>query len=370
VGDTLTVKGKLTIPKENRRLYDLSQGVGYRITAKDVGIEPATESQMRYWPQYAADWVKEGIDALFPETAGTVKGILLGETEAMEELVLEQFRTVGIGHILAVSGLHVGFIAGLLMVFTKLLRLREKATFVVVSLCLWGYCFMIGMPPSAMRAVIMANCLQLSKALGRQYDLFTGLALAALITVMINPLSLFQVGFLMSYGAVLGIGALSGALQKRLHKLPDWLKNSLSISLSAQAGILPISIYTFENWYLFGIISNLLAVPVAGAATTLAFVACLVYPLLPFLARAIAFLGEGLIMVMEAIARFLSLCLPGTVVTNRLNILSVGVLYGILFCLSPWCHAKGKKRRWIIVILIALLIASLLFGGEPWITGN
>ena len=177
----------------------------------------------------------------------------------------------------------------------------------------------------------------------------------------LNPLELFDVGFLMSYGAVLGIGALSGALYRRLHRLPKSLAGSISVSLGAQAGVLPVSLYVFQNWYVFSLISNLLAVPVAGTATTLAFLSCMIHPVLPFLARPIAFLSEGLIMVMEAIARFLTAYLPGTVNLEGLTLWGVGCLYAMLLCISPWFGGSRRLKGWVLLALALGFLASILF---------
>lgn len=363
-GDRVEVSGKLRIPeREEQRISLLEEGVGYLMDAREEGLRviPHEGMPFQYWPQYAAGWVRGVIQELFPETHGTVTGILLGDKSRMESQVLEEFRGVGIGHVLAVSGLHVGFLTGLLMLICRLIRLRGLGRFLVVSLCLWAYCFLTGLPPSSMRATIMANCLLLAGALGKQYDLFTSLALSALVVTGLNPLELFDVGFLMSYGAVLGIGALSGALYRRLHRLPKSLAGSISVSLGAQAGVLPVSLYVFQNWYVFSLISNLLAVPVAGTATTLAFLSCMIHPVLPFLARPIAFLSEGLIMVMEAIARFLTAYLPGTVNLEGLTLWGVGCLYAMLLCISPWFGGSRRLKGWVLLALALGFLASILF---------
>ncbi|MCK4649114.1 ComEC family competence protein, partial [bacterium] len=149
----------------------------------------------------------ETINHTLPALEGSVlKGILLGKREELPPPLRKAFVTTGVAHVLAVSGLHVGLIViffyyGLF----PLLRFPNKGSALFTLLIIILYCFMTGCRPPVVRATIMFGLFLLASYLGRKREVYTILALAALVILLFNPLTLFNVGFQLSFAAVLSI---------------------------------------------------------------------------------------------------------------------------------------------------------------------
>ncbi|MGB9866485.1 MAG: DNA internalization-related competence protein ComEC/Rec2 [Bacillota bacterium] len=201
----------------------------------------------------------EAIDRnLCPMVSGLVTGMLFGGSDAIEPKLVEPIRTVGVAHVLAVSGLHVNFIRSALRPLTKLLNPREY------SLCAAGflaaYAIMAGMSPSILRAFIMTLMDFLQVPALRNKDPIACLAGSGLVICLFRPMAHLDLGFQLSYLATLGV-MLSDKLVPKgfLSKIP-----ALSITLGATAFAAPVVVAHWNSLALISPISNLLLVPLAG----------------------------------------------------------------------------------------------------------
>ncbi|MGX1931192.1 ComEC/Rec2 family competence protein [Flagellimonas sp. 2504JD4-2] len=204
------------------------------------------------------------------EELGVIQALLLGQRDDISESTYNNYKDAGAIHILAVSGLHVGI---LLLMFQFLLspleRLPKGKTLklVIVVLLLWAYAFIAGLSPSIVRAVTMFTFVAYAMYLNRPTNSFNIVALSMFFILLVKPLFLFQVGFQMSYAAVLAIVWIYPKLQQ------FWFPNNilvrkiwqlLSVSGAAQLGVLPISLYYFHQFPALFFVSNLLIIPFLG----------------------------------------------------------------------------------------------------------
>jgi len=204
------------------------------------------------------------------EELGVIQALLLGQRNDISEATYSNYRNAGAVHILAVSGLHVGILLLLLQfILQPLERLPQGKTIklmLIISL-LWCYAFVTGLSPSIVRAVTMFSCLAYALYLNRPTNTFNILAWSLFFILLIQPLFLFQVGFQMSYAAVFAIIWVYPKLQ-RFWQPKTWLvKKSwqlLSVSIAAQLGVLPISLFYFHQFPALFFISNLVVVPFLG----------------------------------------------------------------------------------------------------------
>ncbi|MGB5610948.1 ComEC/Rec2 family competence protein [Eudoraea sp.] len=209
---------------------------------------------------------------------GIIQALLLGQRNDISEETYKNYKNAGAVHILAVSGLHIGIVLllcqFLLKPLERLPRGKDIALLLTVIL-LWGYAFLAGLSPSVIRAVSMFSFVAYAMYLNRPTSTFNILALSMFfILLTYDPMLLFQVGFQLSYAAVFSIFWLFPKLQNLWNPGNMILKKCwqlISISLAAQIGVLPISLFYFHQFPGLFFISNLLIVPFLGLILGLGF---------------------------------------------------------------------------------------------------
>lgn len=194
-----------------------------------------------------------------PQDAGIYRALLTGDKSAMDEDIRSLYQENGIAHILAVSGLHLSILG--LGVYELLRRFgRSKAASgLVAALLIVSYGILTGCPGSALRAVLMLLLRFLGAAVGRSYDMLTAMAAAALFLLWKEPFMLFSAGFQLSFLAVLAIG-LSHALPAPKHPLLA----GLWLSFYLQLLTLPVILFHYFRFPLYGIFLNLIVLPLMG----------------------------------------------------------------------------------------------------------
>lgn len=194
-----------------------------------------------------------------PQDAGIYRALLTGDKSAMDEDIRSLYQENGIAHILAVSGLHLSILG--LGVYELLRRFgRSKAASgLVAALLIVSYGILTGCSGSALRAVLMLLLRFLGAAVGRSYDMLTAMAAAALFLLWKEPFMLFSAGFQLSFLAVLAIG-LSHALPAPKHPLLA----GLWISFYLQLLTLPVILFHYFRFPLYGIFLNLIVLPLMG----------------------------------------------------------------------------------------------------------
>ena len=205
------------------------------------------------------------------EELGIIQALLLGQRNDISEATYNDYKNAGAVHILAVSGLHIGILLLLLQfVLRPLEKLPKGKTIklVVIVILLWCFALLAGFSASIIRAVTMFSFVAYAIYLNRPSNTFNILALSMFfILLVINPMLLFQVGFQMSYAAVFAIVWLYPLLQKLWFPKNIVLKKIwqlLSVSIAAQLGVLPISLFYFHQFPGLFFISNLFIVPFLG----------------------------------------------------------------------------------------------------------
>ena len=205
------------------------------------------------------------------ERLGIIQALLLGQRNDISEATYNNYKNAGAVHILALSGLHIGILLLLLQfLLSPLERLAKGKTIklVIIVILLWSFALLAGLSASIIRAVTMFSFVAYAIYLNRPSNTFNILALSMFfILLVINPMLLFQAGFQMSYAAVFSIVWLYPLLQK-LWFPKNWIINKvwqlLSVSIAAQLGVLPISLFYFHQFPGLFFISNLLVVPFLG----------------------------------------------------------------------------------------------------------
>ncbi|MCX7785518.1 MAG: DNA internalization-related competence protein ComEC/Rec2 [candidate division WOR-3 bacterium] len=288
-------------------------------------------------------------------------GFVLGEKRGMSQSMRATFADAGVAHILAISGLHMAILIGILILLLPIVGIRRIGQLVIIILITIFYLAIIGFRYSAVRAGLMAICACLGLFLERNYEPRNGLFIAGIIILLISPQALNDVSFQLSFSATLAIILITPKLYGTLKdkRMPKIIKNylvlPLIVSFSATIGTAPILLYHFFRFPILTIWANLLIVPLVSLALPLGFLVLLLNPLFKPLAQIYAntlwLLLKLIIFISEKFANLSwQIIEPGRPSMLLILLFYLGVLV-ILF----WKKALLRK------ISIAILLIGLNF---------
>ena len=272
-GDRISFAGEVTAPEGRRnpgcfdyRRYLASKKVTGVVTTQAVTIkENGTGLRSRLY-LIKRGFIQKLREKTDDQTASMTAGILFGEKDGIEEDVLTECQKNGTAHLLAVSGLHVGFLYAF---FDHLWPWRRgRIHFITVSGLLWCYCIMADMSPSVVRASAMVVMHSFCSMTNRRYDLGSSGCAIIIIYIMSNPLSIYDPSLQMSFIAVMAMSLVAPYI-KRFHD------GVFTGSLAVQAGLLPYIAYTFNCIPLAAFLINIPLIALTGVIVPLG-VCCLV----------------------------------------------------------------------------------------------
>lgn len=285
---------------------------------------------------------------------GVAYALLSGNSDFMGQEITENYRSAGVAHIFAVSGLHIGFFAVALGFIFKKLRLNKYlSAAAVVASCLF-YSGVCGFSASSLRAVIMCAAVYATGLKGERYDGLSSMGIAAFIILMINPSQLFCAGFMLSFGAVIGIFVFSRPVSAALGFLPKKIADSLGAVVGAQLACIPISLVAFGHFSLLSIPANLIFLPVVGVIYVSLFVATL---LTGITGASYCLLAHGYIL------KFVNMCISAI---DYRAFLVGGMAFGgftffyyaACFCASGIINLKPKLKAVTAIVLCAVFLAG------------
>ncbi|WP_179318084.1 ComEC/Rec2 family competence protein [Winogradskyella helgolandensis] len=299
------------------------------------------------------------IEAGFKNDALSImNALLLGQRQTIDKTVYSNYVNSGTIHILAVSGLHVGIILIILnFIFKPLLYLKYGhfiKPFILVCI-LWSFAVIAGLSPSVTRAVTMFSVITIAMHLKRRTNIYNTLVISAFLILLIKPTFLFAVGFQMSYLAVLGIVSIQPIIYK-LWKPKYWIIDQpwqiFTVTLAAQAGIVPISLFYFHQFPGLFFISNLVVIPFLGLILgfgMLVIALALLNQLPDFLVVIYSFIIDSLNGFIAWVAQFESFLLRDIPFT----LLQVITSYWIIITLVQ--TYKFRNFRWTVMSLMAVI---------------
>ena len=351
-------------------------------------------------------YVRYGIE---DEPLALVSALTLGKKDLMDADQRREFASAGVAHVLAVSGMHVGIVSQLIGgVFSALgavadwlaarwprgrpirsarplrggpkqsgsrkgrparggsregrpYRMRgrrrfQNATLLLTALLLWMYALLTGFSASVLRAVAMFSLAAVGRCLGRKSNTWNNVFLTAFLMLCLNPFYLFDVGFQLSFLAVMSILLLLPYFQarlllpeeKRLARPVNWLLNMMALSVAAQIGTSPLSIACFHQFPNYFLLTNLTMVPLAVGITYLA-VALLALSAWPVVAQPLGWLlGKALGLFCGIASRVDAW--PGAVSENLYpstaeTLIAYALLFGVLWLSANKAYIYGLNKR-------------------------
>lgn len=198
-----------------------------------------------------------------------VAAMTMGDRSGLTRELRQSYAASGASHVLALSGLHLGVIYGLLSLIFVHRRMRVLGQ-VLAMVAIWAYAALVGMPPSVLRSATMLTIFAFVVLTGRRQVSLNTLAFAAVVQLVVSPLSLWDVGFQMSFLAVLGIvmlnmrlGNLATPVWLSRWRVIGWVWSLVKVSLAAQLAVAPLSMYYFGTFPCYFLLTNLVAIPLA-----------------------------------------------------------------------------------------------------------
>ena len=274
-GDMLKVSGRLQVPivfdEFDYKTYLAQQGISFVMYQPEIELVERGSYEGISSSAYAVvlklkHTFREVLHEHIPPPQSTILGaILLGDKSAMQDETKEKLNASGLRHITAISGMHVGLLTILLMrLFIWIGLWRFQAFYVTVAFMIL-FIVLTGLQPSAMRAGIMGGMFLLGQHLGRINVSMRALVFAAIIMLGMNPLLLGNVGFQLSFLAVLGIILFLPIFQHLSRGIPKKLqdvRDIMAMTIAAQILTLPILIFNFGYVSLVSLVTNVLVVPI------------------------------------------------------------------------------------------------------------
>jgi competence protein ComEC len=357
-GDTIETDG-LFFP------LPFERSEGYARYLQSTGIEAIFEGYrgkvavlQKAGPIHLANRMKRYVEQVHkgllpPPQDSFATALLTGNRDFIPRELMDLFRRSGTMHILAVSGLHVGFLSLFVLFFLRLIRVPKIYAYVLVSLFIVFFMIFIGERPSVHRASFMALCGIACFLFDRDRNYLNVLALSFIVLWLINPLSLINPGFLLSFCATFGILFITPSVFRWLKGfMPRFLAGSIAVTLSVQLFIFPVMASYFGTFSYINVIANLPIVPLTGVSLALGVLTLVFYPLFLPLAVLTAEVNTAVIATITRLAVLFSYAPPLQIQGFPLQLVPVylvPVTLGLWFLLrykkSPSIHVGGLQER-------------------------
>lgn len=288
---------------------------------------------------------------------GIAEALLIGYKNDLDKEMVQAYSNTGVVHIIAISGLHLGLIYLVLFWLMERLPLVKRNRFIkaiILLSCLWMFSLMTGASASVLRSAVMFTCIIFGNVLNRKSSIYNSLAASAFLLLCYNPYFLWDVGFQLSYFAIIGIIWLQKPIQK-LILLNNYVLRKIwemtSITIAAQIITFPICLFYFHQFPTYFLFSNLVAVPLS---TIILFeeIALLCFSGFKSLALLIGHLVENSIVFMNKWIIIISE-FPGAVIDFiYADVQTTLLLYVIVILFSLFLLLKNKSFfKWSLCLL-------------------
>lgn len=296
-----------------------------------------------------ARMVQQHIAAIFKHSRLTtnalalVSAMTLGDKSGLSAEAKEVYSISGTSHILALSGLHIGIIYAVLSLMSLCSR-RQWASQTIIVATIWAYAVMVGMSPSVVRSATMFTLYAIASLLQRPRLSLNVLSFAAFAILTANPQSLWDVGFQMSFFAVLGITTLYPAIYHApatrhitRWRAAKWLWGMIAVSLSAQLFTAPLVAFYFGRFSCYFLIANIIAVPLATALiySSLALLAAMPVPVLQ---NAVAYIVEHIVAALDTTMQWVARWPGASIEGISINALQLAMIYVFIVSMCLLCR--------------------------------
>lgn len=350
--------------------YCLFHGITHQVylTANEFSVNPAqTHSTYSGWLQQSRKGLLEILKKYIPgkREAGVAEALLIGYRDDLDRDLVQAYANTGVIHVIAISGMHLAMIYGLLIVLLKPLQRNAKTKWVrglIILSVLWLFTLLSGAGPSILRSAVMFSFIVVGESMRGKVSVYHTLSASAFFLLCWNPFFLWDVGFQLSYAAVLSIVIF-------LRPITHWFyfKNAfanhvwklVAVTLAAQMLTTPLSIYHFSQIPNLFLISNLVIVPLSGFILYGEILLCLL-SLFPAVALIAGKILAAMLRLMNDFIAFID-AIPFAVSDNiSISILQTGLLYAFIISLAVWLTTRKKQTLpYALMALLAFMFCRM-----------
>lgn len=359
-GDMIEVRGRLEKISSYNNFSSFNKSKHYKSKKIFYEIKKAKVQLVGHkarWKYDIKSYMTEIIDInLSKQGASLVKSMLLASDKSGE--ITESFTNLGLAHILAISGLHLSILIGLLDQIGRRMHLNKKyySIFIISILIFYGY--IVDFPVSFIRSIIMYSLSILTIYTLNIKDRINDMLVAMTICLLINPFYIYSAAFYLSYSSVFAIYYISPNLRRVFKKTPDFILGNLAIQL----GLLPFLSLYFNKFNLITFVANLLVVPIMSRILFLSFILVIFnlsflsyiinpsFDIIIFLVETLEYLGKNLSL------SFPSLSLTGSI----LYFLFIYVIFNYRILIY---HIKRKKKIFLVYLSAVFILVKLFIPG-------
>ncbi len=291
--------------------------------------------------------------------------LIVGYKDEITEDVSLAYRHTGAMHVLAVSGLHVGIVYWLISLLFKFIKSRRRSFLIFklfISLVLiWAFALVTGASPSVLRASVMFSFVIIGDSFSQEKNIYNTLAVSAFFLLLFNPYLLFNIGFQLSYLAVIGIVFFQNLIYKSWYvknRVGKFIWKLTSVSLAAQIITLPISIFYFHQIPTYFWLSGLIVVPAAPIILVLGLLIFFFSLFSSTIVSALAFVLMKFLWVVNAVI-FMIQKLPIHIISDiHITFYELVLLYIVVAMIMIWIYSANKKYLWTALLFLCITCIS------------
>lgn len=344
--------------------YNLFQGITHQVYLRtgDFSVD-STRLQPRYlyWLQASKTFILDILKEYIPgrQEAGVAEALLIGYRNDLDRDLAQQYSNAGVIHVIAISGMHLAMIYGLLILLLRPLQKHNKTKWIrgiLILIVLWSFSLLSGAGASILRSVVMFSFIVIGESMTRQVSVYHTLAASAFFLLCWNPFLLWDVGFQLSYAAVLSIIIFLKPVTNWFYfrnKIIDHAWKLAAVTIAAQILTTPLSIYHFHQAPNFFLLSNLVVVPLSGIVLYGEILLCLVSGI-SFLAGLTGNVLSFLLRCMNGVTAWVN-DLPYAVSSGFvISVAQTILLYAFIVFTAIWL--MYKTPRMVSLALLCLLL--------------
>ncbi|MBA4133450.1 MAG: competence protein ComEC [Flavobacterium sp.] len=299
--------------------------------------------------------------------------LLLGQQQDIDPETLQEYQLAGAVHILSVSGLHVGFIMLFINFLLKPIPNTSRNNYIkllIIVLALWSYGILAGLAPSVVRSVTMFSFVAVGQHLRRSVNVYHSLLVSVLLILLWKPSFLFDVGFQLSYLAlffILWLQPLIADFWQPKHKITRYIWDILTVSLAAQLGTLPLSIYYFHQFPGLFFVTNVLVLPLLGIIMVFGLVAVII--------GCFGIVPKFVIVPLTMMIAIQNKCIGWVASWDALVFKNIGFTaamlwtsYLVIIALGLWLQKPIYKKA--VLIMVSVLLLQIVCLHNKWQSTN
>ena len=364
----INLRGRYMSSNTRGRIYD---GVYRPATAKDLQTFSYKESineEIYVRSLYLCGQIRESIEKNIASNLDGPQKVLAqalclgGHYSELGEDRMKDFAYTGLIHILSISGSHIALLLALIYGLGRLVKLRKRTCLIWGILVACIYCCIVGGDAPVVRATMMSILMCMAYVKGRLYQAKQALCICAILCLVYDPFSLFDVSFQLSFGATYGLLIWGKVLYERIQWLPRWIKTPLLLCVSAQLLILPLQLYYFHYISIASLLAACVVAPLLDISIVLIFINTLVSYVLP-----VSFLWI-LVDLLLRVSLYLNHVLGRSGSLLWLGMMHLYCVYIYYAFLGLFTYFLTHKKKYTVYVVMSLLCMVATFGASYYVT--